>query len=179
MTPRSSHCLTFPNCSVCAADSFMPHLKGSQRFAVGAGVAIGAGLFFGCSFDPAQYAIDHAQVRPPLSLSPRMNDTGLAHWHLQARASVWGAEVCPLWSSAGEELAVLRVERGHAGLHLLPLLRHLPRVAMVSLVLTLPGYGPAKDNQVSKRRQRLTSRRQGYWAAGGSRGLDTIDSHEP
>ena len=42
---------------------FLPNWVGPQRFVLGAGLALAAGLLFGTSFDPSQYIIDHAEVR--------------------------------------------------------------------------------------------------------------------
>ncbi len=42
------------------ADVFLPSLTGTKRFGLGVGTALAAGLFFGTSFNPSYYIMDHA-----------------------------------------------------------------------------------------------------------------------
>lgn len=44
------------------ADVFLPGLQGTKRFLLGAALALVAGCFYGASFNPAYYIMDHAKV---------------------------------------------------------------------------------------------------------------------
>jgi hypothetical protein len=67
---------------VAAADAFLPHLSRQQRFMLGAGIALLAGLLYGTSFDPSQRIIDHSgDYMDPVAASTDTMDYVFSHFN--------------------------------------------------------------------------------------------------
>jgi hypothetical protein len=65
-----------------AADAFLPHLSRQQRFMLGAGIALLAGLLYGTSFDPSQRIIDHSgDYMDPVAASTDTMDYVFSHFN--------------------------------------------------------------------------------------------------